>query len=84
VVVAIIGRSLVLENRFWLICYGRLALKKAFYRIKHFAGCPCFVNRSSELASVPNTVRKPASELLHFSHSVGLIGQLDFLVVARE
>jgi hypothetical protein len=84
VLVGVIGRFLILENRFRFVPYGCLALKKTFDCLKHFAGCPCFVNRPSELASVPNTVRKPASELLHFSHSIGLIGQLDFFVVARE
>src|SRR5258707_7632971 len=82
--VGVIGRFLAPQNRFRLIIHERPGLKKTFYRIKHFTGCPCFVNLSSELASVANAVRKPASELLHFSHSVRLIGQPDFSVLARK
>src|SRR5205814_262326 len=79
-----IGRFLASQFSIRSRSHSRLALKEAFHCIKHFAGCPCFVNRSSELASVSNTVRKPASELLHFSHSIRLSGQLDFFVVARK
>src|ERR1700719_1114957 len=82
--VGIVGRLLVLQNRFRLMSCERLALKETFHRIEYFARCPCFVNPSSQFASVPDSVRKPASELLHFSHSIGLVGQLDFFVVARK
>ena len=84
VLVCMVGRHLVSEYRIRFNSYGCLALKKAFHCIKHFGGRPCFVNRSSELASVSNTVRKPASELFHFSHGIGLICQLNFFVVARK
>jgi hypothetical protein len=73
VLVGIIGAFLVSKFRIRLTRCVRLALKKPFHCIEHFTRRPCFVNRSSELASISNTVRKPASELLHFSHSVGLV-----------
>jgi len=79
-----VGRHLVSEYRIRFNPYACLALKKAFHCIKHVGGRPSFVNRSSELAPVSNTVRKPASELFHFSHSIGLIRQLNFFVVARK
>jgi hypothetical protein len=84
VLIGIIGRFLISEYPIRLIPYSRPLFKKLFYRIKHFAGCPCFVNRSSQFAAVANAMRKPACELLHFSHSVGLAGPRDFFVVARK
>src|SRR5260221_6890576 len=72
VLVAIFGRLLLGENRVRNNLHSHLAFKKPFHCIKHFAGCPCFVNRSSELAAVSHAMRKPACELLHFSHSIGL------------
>src|SRR5258706_1128275 len=84
VLVCVIGRLLIALNCVRVMPHGQLAFKEFLDCIKHFAGGSCFVNRSSKLAAVANAVGKPASELLHFSHSIGLIGELDFFVVAGK
>jgi hypothetical protein len=59
-------------------------LEKAFYAFQHFTGCSCRVYVPAKFAAVPHPMRKPASELLHFSHGVGLIGSINFTIVARK
>jgi hypothetical protein len=59
-------------------------LEKAFYAFQHFTGCSRRVYVSAKLAAVANAMRKPASELLHFSHSIGEVGGINFTIVARK
>jgi hypothetical protein len=59
-------------------------LKKAFDTFEHFTGCSRRVYVSAKLAAVPHAMRKPASELLHFSHSVGLVRSINFTIVAGK
>jgi hypothetical protein len=59
-------------------------LKKTLYAFEHFTGRSRRVYVSAKLAAVPHAMRKPASELLHFSHSVGLVGSINFPIVAGE
>src|SRR5216684_5163961 len=59
-------------------------LKKAFDAFEHFTGCPRRVHVPTKLAAVANAMRKPASELLHFSHSIGEVGSINFAIVAGE
>src|SRR3984893_8227943 len=64
--------------------HARTVLEKAFDTFEHFTGCSRCVYVSAKLAAVPNAMRKPASELLHFSHSIGEVGSINFLIVARK
>src|SRR5580765_1957365 len=84
VLVCIFGRLLCCENQVRITHRGFLPFKKLFHCVEYFAGRPCCVKPSSEFAAVPHTVAKPACKLLHFSHSVGLLGGFNFLVVSRK
>src|SRR5882672_4685779 len=80
----------VLSRSFpWVGCFlgGGLplrSLKEAFDRFQHFVWRPCRVYSFAKFAAVPHTVREPACKLLHFSHSIGLIGCIYLSVVARK
>jgi len=67
-----------------ILPYAGTVLEKAFDAVEHFTGCSRRVYVSAKLAAVPNAMRKPASELLHFSHSIRLVGSINFLIVARK
>jgi hypothetical protein len=58
--------------------------KEAFDRFQYFAWRSCRVYGSAKLAAVPHAMREPACELLHFSHSIGLICRIYLSVVAGE
>jgi hypothetical protein len=59
-------------------------LEKALHAFQHFTGCSRRVYVPAKLAAVSNAMRKPASELLHFSHSIGEVGSINFVIVAGE
>src|ERR1700674_1304639 len=59
-------------------------LEKALHAFQHFTGCSRRVDVPTKLAAVPNAMRKPAGELLHFSHSIGEVGSINFAIVAGE
>src|SRR5713226_6762172 len=59
-------------------------LEKALHAFQHFTGCSRRVHVPTKLAAVPNAMRKPASELLHFSHSIGEVGSINFTIVAGK
>src|SRR6266436_9555593 len=59
-------------------------LEKALHAFQHFTGCSRRVYVPTKLAAVPNAMRKPASELLHFSHSIGETRRTNFMIVAEE
>jgi hypothetical protein len=59
-------------------------LEKALHAFQHFTGCSRRVHVPTKLAAVANAMRKPASELLHFSHSIGEVGSINFAIVAGE
>src|SRR6266849_1015923 len=59
-------------------------LKKAFDAFEHFTGCPRRVHVPTKLAAVPNAMRKPASELLHFAYSIGETRRTNFTIVAGK
>src|SRR6266481_567522 len=59
-------------------------LEKAFHAFQHFTGCSRRVYVPAKLAPVPNAMREPAGELLHFSHSIGQVGSFNFAIVAGE
>src|SRR5262249_29123402 len=77
VLVCMFSRLLHLRNFLRVSPRGRLALEKSFHCIEHFAGGPCHVNGASKFAAVADSVRKPASELLHFAYGIGLVGGLN-------
>src|SRR6266849_1752821 len=64
--------------------HARATLEEAFDAFEHFTGCSRRVYVPTKLAAVPNAMRKPASELLHFSHSIGEVGSINFTIVAGE
>jgi hypothetical protein len=63
---------------------GGWALEETFNCFKHFAGRSRRVNSSAKFAAVTDAMTKPASELLHFSHSIRQIRCSYFPVVARK
>src|ERR1700732_2055157 len=64
--------------------HAHTVLEKAFDAFEHFTRCSRRVHVPAKLATVPNAMRKPASELLHFSHSIGQARSANFLIVARK
>src|SRR5229473_4383140 len=64
--------------------HARTVLEKALHAFQHFTGCSRRVHVPTKLAAVANAMRKPASELLHFSHSIGEVGSINFAIVAGE
>src|SRR6266849_6585856 len=59
-------------------------LEKALHAFQHFTGCPRRVHVPTKLAAVPNAMRKPASELLHFAYSIGETRRTNFTIVAGK
>jgi hypothetical protein len=59
-------------------------LEKALHAFQHFTGCSRRVYVPTKFAAVPNAMRKPASELLHFSHSIGEARRTNFTIVAGK
>src|SRR5215467_15436358 len=55
----------------WVLSGGGAALEKAFYALEHLAGRSRRMYDSAKLAAVSHAMREPASELLHFPHSIG-------------
>src|SRR5690242_10626492 len=58
--------------------------EKLFDRFQHFVRRFCRVYSSAKFATVSHAVRKPARELLHFSHSIRLVLRFYFAVVAGK
>jgi hypothetical protein len=54
----------------WVLSGGGSALEKAFHALENLAGRTRRMYDASKLAAVPHAMSKPASELLHFSHSI--------------
>jgi hypothetical protein len=61
-----------------------MVLEEAFDAIEHFTGCSCRVHVPAKLAAVPDAVRKPASELLHFAYGIGESRRTNFTIVAGK
>jgi hypothetical protein len=63
---------------------GALCRKETFYVLNDFLRSARRMHYFSQLAAVPHSVRKPARELLHFSHAIGQVRVKNFLIVARK
>jgi len=63
---------------------SKSALEKALYAFEDFAGLSRRVYDSAKLAAVPHAMSEPASELLHFAYSIGLVGRRNLPVVVHE
>src|SRR5215467_1140490 len=63
---------------------GCSALKKTLYARENFAGRSRRVYDSAKLAAVPHAMSKPASELLHFAHTVGQVRCTNLPIVVNE
>src|SRR5689334_7022604 len=63
---------------------GRSALKKTLHAREHFSGRSRRVYDSAKLAAVPHAMSKPASELLHFYHTIGKVGGTNLLIVVNQ
>jgi hypothetical protein len=68
----------------WIPPAGRAPLEEAFHVFDYFPRRARHVHDSTQLAAIPHSVRKPAGELLHFSHGIGRIGVQNLSVVARQ
>jgi len=68
----------------WIPPNGRFPLKEAFHVLHHFPGRARQMHHPAQLAAIPHTVRKPAGELLHFSHAIRCLGVKNLPVVSRK
>jgi hypothetical protein len=71
-------------TNYLMIGCGSPLREKIFDTVENFPRRTCRMNDATKLAAVPHAMREPACELLHFSHAIGQIRSVYFLVVVRE
>jgi hypothetical protein len=68
----------------WVPSTGRFPREEVFHVLDHFPRGACRMHNSAKFAAVPYAMSKPASELLHFSHTIGQAGLKNLSIVARQ
>ena len=68
----------------WIPPNGRSPLEEALHVFDHFPRRARHVHNATQFTTIPHTMRKPAGELLHFSHGIGQVGVENLPVVAGE